>query len=509
MITPGFFGFYNAHRGLIATQNALSTLNHNITNANTEGYSRQRVDLTAYTPYASPTPFQLTGGQLGQGPWVQQVTRVRDAFLDAQFRQSNGFYGLNSSIRDALQQVEGVLTEPSDSGINTALQNFFDAAQELSLHPETLSVRSDFVQQANDLLTVFQQQATQLNDIRKNLVGDPSVPNSLTTSQLAININDINTILQNIASLNQGIVSIKASGAQPNDLLDQRDKLLDDLSKLVDIEVTNYQNGQIDVNIAGQAMIHGAALVDTLQVQTNPNLPPGPPTPLQDEVPAFVSTVNGGVVLNDGAGAELGSGVLKGIVDMGSFNLPTVNITTVRGLLDNLNTLLTTVVNEVNAVQTAGRDYYGNTPAPALFTLAAGTSLNIFRYQVNNTIINDPYRLAAASGADPVGFAGIGDGRNALAIAQLRNLSPGLGTSYVDYFNGITSRLGIDSRSYVNTTASQNRLVQTIDQQRQSTSGVNIDEEMIDVLRYQRAFEATSKTIQIFDEVIQTIINLV
>jgi flagellar hook-associated protein 1 FlgK len=489
-------------------QNALSTVNHNITNANTPGYSRQRLDLAAEFAYTEPTPSQLSAGQIGQGPVVQQITRSRDAFLDSQYRLANGKLGNNSAARDALQQIEGILNEPSTSSINTSLQNFFDAAQDMSLHPESTATRANYLQQAIDMVTVFQQQATQLQALRQNLVGDPLVPSSFTTSQLSINVTDVNSKLAAIAEINKNIVSIKASGAQPNDLLDQRDKLLDDLSQIVDIQVTNYDNGQIDLSIGGEIMIKGVDQVDSLEAIQNPG-----PAPTSDDVPALVKTVNGGVTLNDGAGSEITSGKLKGILDMGG-NDPTLS--TVRGVLGQLNNLLDTIVTQINNLQAAGRDQNGNLAPAAIFqanaALNPGQPLSIFHWEVNPAVVADPSKVAAAIDDTTVagGFAGVGDGRNALAMAQLRDQTfAALGTGFVDYLNGTVSKLGIDSRSYQNSTTTQGNLVQSLDTQRQSVSGVNVDEETIDLLRYQRAFEATSKTVNILNEVYQTIIGMV
>jgi flagellar hook-associated protein 1 len=508
MITPGFFGLFNAQRGLLVAQNAMSVVNHNISNANTPGYSRQRADITEYTAYAAPGLSQLPGGQIGQGPWVSQVTRSRDQFLDAQFRQSNGFFGLNTATQNALAQVEGILNEPSTDGINTTMQNFFDTAQELSIHPESLPVRSEFMQQATDMVTVFQQQAQQLVDLRKTLVGDPLDANSFATSQLGITANDINNKLASIVKINQNIVTVKASGAQPNDLLDQRDKLLDDLSKLVNIDVKSYDNGQIDVSIAGQNVIRGVDQTDSIQVIANPG-----PTPAPDDIPSLVRMANSGVVLNDGTGAELSGGTLKGISDMGG-NSPTLS--TVRGVLGKLDTLLTTVINQVNTLQAAGRDLSGNLGTNPIFqadaTLNPGQPLAIFHWKTNNAIISNPSLLAAASNdaTAPGNFAGQGDGRNALAIAKMREQSfVALGSNMVDYLNGVVSRVGIDSQAFQNSTAAQQKLVNSVDLQRQSVSGVNIDEETIDLLRFQRAFEASSKVISVMDQVMQSIINMV
>jgi flagellar hook-associated protein 1 FlgK len=509
MISPGFFGLFNAHRSLLVAQGAMNVINQNISNANTDGYSRQTATITTADPYAAPSISQLAQGQLGQGPLITQITRSRDQYIDAQYRQANGFLGQNNNVSSILNQIQGVLAEPSTNGANTAMQNFFDAAQELSVNPDSTAVRSAFMQQGADMVTTFQQEGQQLLDMRKNLVGDPLDPNSFSTSQLAISATQVNTKLAAIVKLNQNITSIQSSGAQPNDLLDQRDKLLDDLSSYADIKVTNFDNGQVDVSIAGQMMIHGVTQLDSLQVVQNTGT-----TPTPDDVPALLKTVNGGVVLNDGTAPDLGSGSLKGISDMGG-NDP--SLTTVRGALGKLDTLLNTIVTQVNSLQTTGRDLNGNlgTSNPVFTTdptLNPGQPLSLFHVAINKDIVNDPSLLAAASDDSTAtgGFAGVGDGRNATALAKLRDTSfSALGSNVVDYLSGLISKLGTDANSYSSSATSQKALVASIAQQRESVSGVNVDEETIDLLRFQRAFEGSSKVISTLDEMYKTIINMV
>ncbi|HEY8398043.1 MAG TPA: flagellar hook-associated protein FlgK [Flavihumibacter sp.] len=507
MITPSFFGLFNAQRGLMASQNAINVINHNIANAATPGYSRQRVDLMAAPAYASPSLYMSFGGQIGQGTLVQQITRSRDLFLDTQYRKNSSSYFTDAVTADILQQLESILNEPTDSGINFAMQSFFDAAHELSLHPESAAVRASYAQAAIDMLTVFQQQGLQLADLRKNLVGDPNVPGSFNTCQAATTVAQVNEMLSQIAVLNKSIVSVRASGAEPNDLLDQRDKLLDELSNLVDIDVQYYDNGQVDVTIAGQKMIRGVELLDSLEAVQNTGT-----TPTPDDMPILIRTKNGGEILNDGTGAEIKGGTLKGIITMGG-NAP--ETTTIKGILDKLSTLLNEIVSQVNTLQQAGRDQDGNLGVVFFVndpSLNPPQTMDLFHWKVNPDIVQDP-RLIAAAADDPDapgGFAGEGDGSNALALANLRDqaLSALGGATLGDYLNGVVSKLGIDSQSAQNRKDGGLNLLETTDMKRQSVSGVNLDEETIDLLRYQRSIEASSKVISILDEIIQTIINM-
>ncbi len=514
MITPSFFGLYNASRGLMVAQNALSVVNNNITNANTAGYSRQSITLTPTDAYTVSTSYQNVPNQIGQGVNVQSITRNRDEFLDAQYRQANGYLGLDNATSTALQQVEGTINEPSTDGINTAIQTFFNSAQEMSTNPESSAVRAQFTQSGIDLVSTFQQKAQQLADYRKTLVGDPSDATSFTGSQLNITANTINDKLAAITNINQAIIKAKSSGAEPNTLMDQRDQLVDDLSKLVDVKITNYDSGQMDVSIGGQTMIQGSKQVDKLVVSQNTGTTPSPA-----DVPSLITTQNGGVILNDGVGDEIASGTLKGISDMGG-NDPTIS--TVYGVLSKLNTLLTSIVTDVNNLQvgdggtiSAGRDLNGNLSTTPIFvsdsTMNPAQTLNIFHFKVNTDVINNPKLIAAASddATAPGGFTGVGDGSNALKMANLLKGINSLGTTYVEYLNATVSKLGTDTQSYQNKTTTQQTLVDSVQSSRQSISGVNTDEETIDLLKYQRAFEASSKVISTLNQIYQTIIGMV
>ncbi|MEB3246217.1 MAG: flagellar hook-associated protein FlgK [Vampirovibrionales bacterium] len=503
VISPGFFGLLNAHRSMTAIQAAIETVNQNISNANTEGYSRQSVIMEAADPYPPVNLTQLREkGLLGQGTQVDRIDRVRDSFLDGQFRLENSTLGSHETIHDAMTQIQSILAEPTDTGVSTAMQKFFDSAQELSIHPENMAARANFLQSSVDLLAVVKQQANQLSDLRTNLVGDPAVTGSAAASQLGLRVTEVNEKLAQITSLNSSINNISAAGGAPNDLLDKRDLLLDDLSKLVNINVTHTANNQLNLSIGGQTMIRGTVQVDSLQVVANPG-----PSPTPDDTPTLVQTVTGGATLN----STITGGQIHGLLTMGG-NGSTV--TTVRGVLGELNTLFDTLAQQVNTLQTGGRDLDGNATPPAIFDLAAGSTLAIFRYSVSPTLLGDLRQVAAAiddsTATSPVGFAGAGDGRNALAIAQLKNTNlAALGNIKLsEYFDTALSGVGVDARSYEDRANAQLNVVETLDGNRQSVSSVNMDEEMINLLRFQRAFEASSRLVNTYNEIAQTLINL-
>lgn len=484
----------------MANQLALNAINHNISNVNTPGFSRQRVELTNGDPYTPATYSNYSDqGQIGQGVRIVGVTRTHDNFLDTQIRIQNSLLGYHQAIRDNLQQAEGVLAVPGGNGIDAVMGDFFAAAQSLSIHPDDIAARSSFIQSAQNMLDAFQQQAQQLQDLRTNIIGDPNVPGSFNVSQVALTVDEINTLLNSIAELNQQILTVEAGGATPNDLLDRRDQLLEELSQKMNVTI-NYKNyDQVDILLGNNLLVRGVDVINTLVTTPNPG-----PIPDPDDDPTLIQLSSSGATVN----SDITGGRLGGLLKIGG-NDPA--LTTIRGLLEGLDTLFTELATQINTLQASGRDLNGNIPAPPddeIFVLAGGVGLDIFNYSVNTNMITDPSLIAAA--IDNAGsFDGVGDGRNALAIAQLQTqVQAALGnTTFHEYFNSQVARLGVNSRAAQDSADNIYNSVQQLEQRRQSIQGVNMEEEMINLLRFQRGFEASAKAMTTLDHVMDTIIN--
>ena len=211
-MVSSFFGLYTTQRSLSTTQTIMNVISNNIANANTPGYSRQKVDLVTSSPYPQPiVGVQGLPGTFGTGAEIDRIARTRDSFLDAQYRIESCTKGYYVERQYAFQNSEGILMEPSESGITAKLDGFFQSAQELSLYPESLAVRTNFVQQAIDLAVVFNQQATSLIDLREALVGDFTDLTSIRESRLGMNVVDINTNLDTLADIKRQIITLKGN----------------------------------------------------------------------------------------------------------------------------------------------------------------------------------------------------------------------------------------------------------------------------------------------------------
>jgi flagellar hook-associated protein 1 FlgK len=511
-MVSSFFGLYTAQRSLSTNQTILNVINNNVANANTPGYSRQRVDLVTSSPFPQPiVGVQGLPGTFGTGAEIETITRTRDSFLDAQFRLENATLGYLTEKQYAFQNAEGILMEPSDSGITAKVDAFFQSAQELSLNPESLAVRTNFVQQAIDLTVVFQQQSTSLSVLRKSLVGEFTDLTSIRESRLGMNVVDINSKLENLANINREIITLKGNSVEPNDLLDQRDKLLDELNQYMPITVDETPVGSVNVSLGANVLVAGGTVVNVLQLNTgdidNPAI-------VELYSPANAGYPPSGAPNLANANSLITNGTLGGLLEVGGHDADKV---TIRGLLDRLDALATEISQALNGLQGGGR--YIDSATGQLVDSTVGGYTMLFQdsggappttaadIQINQDIIDDPNRVAAAvitAGNEELGSSG-----QALQMAQLRNSTfAGLDNStFANYHSSSISTLGVQAKSNEDKLASQNALLNQVDLRRESVSGVNIDEELIDLIRFQRAFEASSRVLSTMNGILDVLIN--
>ncbi|OIQ09854.1 flagellar hook-associated protein 1 [Moorella thermoacetica] len=478
---PGtFFGFNTALRGMQAQQRGIYTTSHNIANANTEGYTRQQVVLAATPAYPVPA-MNRPGGQgwqIGTGVDSQETRRLRDEFLDTQIRRETGSLGQWQQIQDVLQQVEVVFNEPSDTGLSTLMSQFWAAWQELSKNAESSPVRTTVVETANALAEAFNHSYQQLTTIQDDI--DQSI---------ALKVTEVNSIAQQIADLNGQIKNIVAAGDQPNDLMDQRDLLLDRLSKIIDFSVEKNMvtvndeaiaDGQIKIKLGDQYLVdvNGA---DSSAVN----------------IVAGTDDANKGKIFWGDSGDEIvpANGEIKGLQKARE---------DVQTYLTNLNTLAGELAAAINEQHILGKDLTGASGEDFFVIGDNSDTITAANIQVNSQIMADVSKIAAAAKD-----GGPGDGSNALAIAQLQHkLIENLdNTTFDDYYKNFTAKLGVDAHEATRMTTNQGVLVDQLTNRKESISGVSLDEEMANMLQYQRAYEASARMITTLDSMLDKIIN--
>lgn len=241
-----FMGLDIGRKAIVAQQYALDVTGHNVANTNTAGYTRQTAVLNATTPYASPQKYAISPGQFGTGVEVSDVTRIRDLFMDLQYRneaQSLGYWGVQEDIMDKL---EGILNEPTDDGLRGVIDLFWKSFENLSENPETDAARSTVVESAQTVVDTVQNMYRQLKELEQDL-----------NSTVKTKVDDINSMAKQIADLNKQIQAIYIGGESPNDLMDSRDYLIDQLSQLVNLKVYDDRNGMSSVVVGGRELVGG------------------------------------------------------------------------------------------------------------------------------------------------------------------------------------------------------------------------------------------------------------
>ncbi len=468
-------GLEIAKRALIAHRQALDVAAHNIANARTTGFSRQRVNLRTTPPIPGSTGRDVAGvGQFGTGMEVASVTRLRDLFLDRQFRDRATSLGYWQTRDQVLAEIEQIFAEPSNTSLRTALDDLWQAWQQLANNPESLAARETVLQRAATVVDLLREADRYLREqLRLNL-----------NASVEQKVDRVNQLAEQLARVNERIIYARGAGQEPNDLMDERDRLLDELARIVAVDTVEEASGAVRVLAGGTALVDGVRAY-RMAVQADP--------------------ANGNLWTVVWAGTTLAADVGGG--ELGAYLELRDGVVT--DFLRRLEDLAWALATGVNALHAGGYDLTGapvaGTPWEQVFIVpAARADFRLGTLEVNPDLVADPGRLAAASSP-----ASPGDGSNALAIAQLRfqpQASLG-GATMDDFYRSFVASLGAQADGARRMTEVQQALTDKIDNQRQSVSGVNLDEEMAQLIQYQYAFQAAARLVNTLDLMLDTVIN--
>lgn len=479
-------GLFSIARGaLIAHQTSLQVVSHNIANAETPGYTRQRPMLQANVPVRMPF------GTIGTGVQFEGTERIRDEHLDQTFRSASSLLGESRTRQTILSQIEDSFGEPSDAGMATTLDQFWSAFSDLATSPDSLSAKS-----------VVQQRGKQLGDMLNHYDQSLTTTRVQTESRLNALVDDINGMAAQVAELNGRISSAETTGQVASDLRDQRDLLLDELSRKAGTRSVTQRDGSVSVMLVNSTLVDGTSARKL-------TLEPDPPVPAPAITPTDIP-----VKLRLGNSADrLGplEGELRGLTDVINKDIPS--------LRSRLDALASSLVRTVNATHTSGYVFTGTTiPGVAAGNFFdPGTIDNPVRagtIRLHADILSNPGNITASGDANaPLdnsiarNLAGLRNSTTALSYTGASGVSETAG--FNDFFRTTVTRLGLDLRSVTDDITVRTSLVDNADARRQSVSGVNTDEELVQLMRVQQSYVAATKLIKTADEMLQTLLSLV
>lgn len=615
-----FSGIELGKRSIMAHTDAISTAGHNISNANTEGYSRQRIQLKEFDPlYRPDLERPERAGMIGQGIDVQSITRIRDEMLDQRITAQQNQESYWDTRSKYYTMIEQIYNEPDEVSVRSNMDKFWESWQELSINPESQAARQAVVTRGESL-------SDSIKSKWENLMG----VGSLINSDIDSTVKQINSYANQIAAVNSEIVRSRGVGDNPNDLLDRRDLLVDKLSKLANITTDRRDPDEFMVHLDGKVLVQGGVArnfdlvsltdnngyeklvwADTREDASVSGGTLGALIELRDvdvrnEIQSLnTMTMNFSDLVNDvhrnaygannvtgldfftqhsfvenvnGNFDRNGDGVLDhsyifrftgtttlnpqeqiGFEGVMTFSGPSGNVQVpyhptdtvetvinrindsngeVKAYLDRNNNLVlkgTTAQNVENPdfvirhvedsgffltgysgiLAASGADgAYDFARADAVDSLAGAQFavspvLNPAGYiEVNGVIKNDVKSVAAAF-RDDSGNVNAGDGRAAVEIASIRNTKVMIGHERTldDYFADSVTNVGLKGEQAENNLKSHMAIMNDLRTMRDSISGVNIDEELSDIIKFQHGYNAAAKFVTIWDSLIDTVIN--
>lgn len=457
--------------GMVASKAAVATTGHNISNANTEGYSRQRVETKANEPNSNGHNL------IGTGTLISRVSRINDEYLEKQLRNANRDMSHLEEKDMALRQTEDIFNEMNGDGLNRLVSRFFNEFRKLANEPENEAVRQSVREATQAVVNDFHRLRTEVDEVRRHI-----------DARLEGYCGEVNSAAQELKELNNKIRAIEINGTPANDLEDQRDQVLKKIASYMDVATHKDNNGNFVVDVRGVGPLVCGGEAESFSVQRSSADENGKPEGAFD---LMTSASAHGVVTHQVKGGKLGA--LLEVRDQ--------TLSTALNRLDDMAYSLSTAVNEihrmgVNRDGVAGNDFFKQLVTKERASEYIGLSEAI-QFNVNN--------IASAAIPDAPG-----DNRIALAIAGLQSQRiMGDGHATIDdWYNSIVSDVGVvGARTKANINQQKDIMLQ-LGKMRDQISGVSIDEETANLMQFQHIYDASAKVISVADELLKTVLDL-
>lgn len=555
-----FGGLNIALSGLQVSQRGLQLAGQNVANANTDGYSRQALDLTSIAGPLAPALWSKWTGD-GSGVQVADVARFRDQFLEVQAALEHGAQANLEVGSTTMQNIQSLFNEPTDTGMAQQLSDFWASWDDVANHPGDVPTRTQLLEKAQTLVTSFNNLSSSLSQQRTNI-----------TSELNATVTQINTTADQIASLNSAIKAATIAGTSVNDLLDKRDLLANQLAQQSGATIRSGDFNQVIVTLNGTALVQNAtashlsvdtsgspAVVRWANTNTIANVTSGKAggelNAINTTIPSYIANIDnvastlatqvnalhrsitGNIAVGTQDFSSAGTMKFDLAVDGGAFTAVSVAGAdwSVAGGAAAMQTALQNAVNTALGAGNATVTVTGGNGAALSVSIAGAGShtLNVredaasvgsFGRLLNTTgvgsdgvggrafftgttaatlaVSND---VAGNPAAVAVGSAGSGplDSSRALDISDLKDSATGPDATY----RQTIVQLGVDTNTAIGRSDIQTKATQNLDSQRNSYAGVNTDEEMVNMVQFQHAYEASARFLTTLDSLLDTLIN--
>jgi len=446
--------FEIARSGLLAAQQKSTVTSNNVANADTPGYSRERVNL-------EPAFETVNGVSKGLGVKTGEVVRMRDTLVDKQLKiKNNELGGLNTRSK-VYNQLEALMITGSGNDLDKNISDLFNSFSDLANNPQESNLRNVVLSKAKTLVNKFHSMSSGMDQIQQS-----------TKNEIGSVIDKVNSLLKDLSNTNTSIAQSSAVNKSDNTSKDLQTQKLSELSKLVDFTTSTDQTGALQIRIGGMLVLNGS------DVST-----------IKEEVAKPGDKIN--LRLNNGKLLDVNNGQLAAGLNMVNNVIP--------DLKNNLNTLSAKLVQKVNQVHISGYGLADNVQRN-FFDPTDTTAANI---TINPDILNHPENIAASSVAGEAG-----NNNNALNMVNLRDQSVIKNGTFYQNALALISKPGTTLstvNSDIETTQSAQHMLQN---QQDNVSGVNLDEELSNLIKFQNAYQASAKVIAAGKQMYDTLLNI-
>lgn len=527
-------------------QLAFNVVQNNVSNMNTTGYSKQRVNLATRALGGTQALNAQTQAYRNAGVQIASISRYSNEYLAEYGRNNNSKLAYFSTAAEISNHITTLVEELSDGGLSKAFDDFYTAATNLQQKPTDKTSRMDYIEKANNVAILLNSKYKDLTDYRTTLVGDGTGA-SMDASQLADNVNKANGLLEDLVQINKQIVSSGTLNSAANNLYDQRDSILSELSNYLDITTTIDNNGVATVSLGDRELVRHTTLTAKFSMEAN--------NTIEDDQRITINLVDAdGKLLKANINDQIQGGSIGAILDMGGKSDTDL---TVQTAIDLLNNLAQGFAETLNSIQKQGWNADGtpdknatdfamaiSTDADGNMILAAPTEdffvtndgsniLTAGNIAVNNILRTDSDKLAVAKVSsedvdndftqitvdgntfwtltDETNRKGVGNGkgmidvlntRNSTTNSKLGNLAP------EDFLMSGISKIGIQADSIENQGTSQESIVKSIEDRLMSETSVDLNEELTDMIKYQRSYQASARVFNACCDILNTLVSL-
>ncbi len=462
-MSSSFFGFTIGVKALSASQKALEVISHNVANINTEGYKKQEVVLTTTMPEGIPAINRLiTAGQLGSGVEVSAIRRLHDHYIERELNKELQNSGKWEQSVKIFENIESIFNEPTENGLREMMDLYWNSWRELENFPENYSVRKNLVENSKSFCNLLKSTYQKLINLKKDL-----------NTEAKIKVEDINNLTSQIKQLNSLIKEVVINGDSPNDLMDKRDLLINQLSKLVNIDLKSSNFNQVNIFIGGTAIVREN---NSFNLEANLNAATGVYDILWKDTLRPVDIENG---------------ELFAILNFRDNYIPDI--------LKKLDDLAGFFIENTNLIHSSG---YGLDGISTGYNFFSGTG--VLDFNVNSEIDNNLNLIAAAATPNKPG-----DNLNVSEILNLRDLRilDSNSSTSDEFYNNMIIKIGVEAQQCVREGKNSDLLINKINLRKESVSGVSLDEELVNMLKFQHSYNAAAKVISTMDSLFETIIK--